>query len=191
MDTPIGKSTLGEMMPYFVVIIILLLILIFLFKILIMTFKAQKERKKQGVTVYTTFHHVNGLPIAENLLCEISSYVDRIDFKAGTTNIKLSREKITDMCIKTDTEIQKQAVSSVGGAIAGGVMFGPLGAIIGGRAKDKKVKTTTQYLIITYTGEQGELKYIGFDIKNDFLSANKLIKEFRRLNTNSGAQIEL
>ncbi len=191
MDTPIGKSTLGEMIPYFVVIIILLLMVIFSFKMIIVTSKAQKERKKQGVTVYTTFYHVNGLPIAENLLCEILSYSDRIDFKAGTTNIKLPREKITDMCIKTDTEIQKQAVSSVGGAIAGGVMFGPLGAIIGGRAKNKKVKTTTQYLIITYTGEQGELKYIGFDIKNDFLSANKLIKEFRKLNTNSGAQIEL
>ena len=176
MDTPIGKSTLGEMIPYFVVIIILLLMVIFSFKMIIVTSKAQKERKKQGVTVYTTFYHVNGLPIAENLLCEILSYSDRIDFKAGTTNIKLPREKITDMCIKTDTEIQKQAVSSVGGAIAGGVMFGPLGAIIGGRAKNKKVKTTTQYLIITYTGEQGELKYIGFDIKNDFLSANKLIK---------------
>lgn len=119
------------------------------------------------------------------------SYPDRIEFKAGTTNIKLAREKITDMCLKFDTEIQNQAVSSVGGAIAGGVMFGTLGAIIGGRAKTKKVKNTTQYLIITYAGEQGELKYIGFDIKNNPPSAAKLVKEFRELNTNSGVQIEL
>jgi hypothetical protein len=70
-------------------------------------------------------------------------------------------------------------------------MFGALGAIIGGRAKNKKVKTTTRYLIITYTGEQGELKYIGFDIKNNPPSASKLVKEFHELNTNSGVQIEL
>ena len=95
------------------------------------------------------------------------------------------------MCIKTDTEIQNQAVSSVGGAIAGGVMFGTLGAIIGGRAKTKKVKTITQYLIITYIGELGELKYIGFDIKNNSQSASKLVKEFHELNTNSGVHIDL
>lgn len=151
----------------------------------------KKKQTSTGITVYTAFHHVNGLPLAENLLCEVFSYPDRIEFKAGTTNIKLAREKITDMCLKFDTEIQNQAVSSIGGAIAGGVVFGTLGAIIGGRAKNKKVKTTTQYLIITYTGEQGELKYIGFDIKNNPPSAAKLVKEFRELNTNSGVQIEL
>ena len=154
--------------------------------------KAQKaELQQSGLLLYMAFDHVNGLPIPENFSCEIKSYQDRLDFKAGTTNIKLPREKITDMCIKTDTEIQNQTVSSVGGAIAGGVMFGTLGAIIGGRVKTKKVKTTTQYLIITYTGEQGDLKYIGFDIKNNPPSAAKLVKEFRELNTNSRVQIEL
>lgn len=198
MNTPIGKSTLGELLPNFIVIGIGLLLIIFCIIMIIATSKIRKERKQQmnnlknqGLSVYTAFHHVNGLPIAENLLCEVFSYPDRIEFNIGTTNIKLTRNKITDMCIKTDVEIQKQAVSSVGGAIAGGVMFGPLGAIIGGRAKNKKVKTTTQYLIITYTGEQGELKYIGFDIKNNPFSATKLVNEFKKLNTTSGIQIEL
>lgn len=182
----------------FIVIGVLTLFIIFCVRMFVVTSKAKKEGKKkmknlknQGLSVYAAFHHVNGLPLAENLLCEVFSYPDRIEFKAGTTNIKLAREKITDMCLKFDTEIQNQAVSSIGGAIAGGVMFGTLGAIIGGRAKNKKVKTTTQYLIITYTGEQGELKYIGFDIKNNPPSAAKLVKEFRELNTNSGVQIEL
>lgn len=198
MNTPIGKSTIGEMLPFFIVIGVLTLFIIFCVRMFVVTSKAKKEGKKkmmnlknQGLSVYAAFHHVNGLPLAENLLCEVFSYPDRIKFKAGTTNIKLAREKITDMCLKFDTEIQNQAVSSIGGAIAGGVMFGTLGAIIGGRAKNKKVKTTTQYLIITYTGEQGELKYIGFDIKNNPPSAAKLVKEFRELNTNSGVQIEL
>lgn len=44
------------------------------------------------------------------------------------------------MCIKTDKEIQQQYVSSVGGAVGGAVLFGPLGAITGGRAKKKTVK---------------------------------------------------
>ena len=75
--------------------------------------------KEDGLSLHAAFHHVNGLPIAENLICEIFSYPDRIEFKSGTTSIKLAREKITDACIKTDTEIQKQMVSSIGGRSCG------------------------------------------------------------------------
>lgn len=55
-----------------------------------------------------TLLHINGLPIAENLLYQIQYYPDRIEFKSRTTSITLERNKITDMCIKTDVEIQKQ-----------------------------------------------------------------------------------
>lgn len=189
--TSISSGNFPEWLPPLIIIPIM----IFIIAGIVNASKKKKTRKAElqqsGLLIYTAFNHVSGLPIPENLSCEIRSYEDRIDFKAGTTNIKLPRKKITDMCIKTDTEIQNQVVSSVGGAIAGGVMFGTLGAIIGGRAKNKKVKTTTQYLVITYIGEQGGLKYIGFDIKNNLPSAAKLVKEFRELNTNSGVQIEL
>ena len=154
-------------------------------------FGKKKEKKNfEGITIYTAFHHVNGLPIPENVLCEVFSYPDRIDFKSGTTEIKLPKEKITDISIKTDTEIQQQLVSSAGGAIAGAMLFGSLGAIIGGRVKTKKVKTTTNYLIITYKSEN-ELKYIGFDIQNNPSSADTLVKEFQKSNSASGVKIEL
>ena len=154
-------------------------------------FGKKKEKKNfEGITIYTAFHHVNGLPIPENVLCEVFSYPDRIDFNSGTTEIKLPKEKITDISIKTDTEIQQQLVSSAGGAIAGAMLFGSLGAIIGGRVKTKKVKTTTNYLIITYKSEN-ELKYIGFDIQNNPSSADKLVKEFQKSNSASGVKIEL
>lgn len=65
---------------------------------------------------------------------------DRYIFTSGTMNFELEKSKITDMCIKTDKEIQQQYVSSVGGAVGGAVLFGPLGAITGGRAKKKTVK---------------------------------------------------
>jgi len=199
MNAPLGKSTFGEMLPLFIILGIFIFLIIFCIKMLIITLKAKKERKiyiqtlkNQGVSIYAVFQHVHGLPLAESTLCEIFSYADRIEFKANSAVIKLAREKITDMCLKYDTEIQNQTVSSVGGAIVGGVMFGTLGAIIGGRAKNKEVKTTTQYLIITYIGEQGELKYIGFETAYNYSSsAVKLVKEFRELNTNSRIQIDL
>ncbi len=61
----------------------------------------KKKQNFEGITIYTAFHHINGLPLAENLLCEVFSYPDRVEFKAGTTNIKLNREKITDMCMNS------------------------------------------------------------------------------------------
>lgn len=152
-----------------------------------------KKKEKQsfdGLTIYTALHHIHGLPIAENTLCEVFSYPDRIEFKAGTTNIQLQKEKITDMCIKTDVDIQNQAVSSVGGAVAGAAIFGTLGAIIGGRIKTKKVKTVTNYLIISYKSDK-ELKYIGFDTVNNPVLASKLVKEFQSNGTTSSVNIEL
>lgn len=187
----ISSESFPEWLPPLIIIPIMILIIVGIVSANKKKQARKVELQQSGFLQYSAFHHVNGLPIPENLLCEIRSYKDRVEFKAGTTNIKLPREKITDMCLKFDTEIQNQTISSIGGTIAGGVMFGTLGAIIGGRAKNKKMKTTSQYLIITYTGEHGELKYIGFDVKNNPLSAVKLIKEFQELNKNSGIQIDL
>ena len=46
------------------------------------------------------------------------------------------------------------------------------------------------YLIITYRSDE-ELKYIGFDTKNNPPSAVKLVNEFKQNNSSSGVQIEL
>ena len=135
--------------------------------------------------------HVNGLPIAEGVNCKITMEADRFIFSSGSMNFELEKLKITDMCIKTDVEIQKQAVSSAGGAVAGGLAFGPLGAIIGGRVKTKNIRTATHYLIITYTDNRGKLAYIGFEVTNSLTAAGKLITEFRKLNSTSGIQINL
>lgn len=198
MDTPIGKSTSGEMLPLFILIGVLLLFIIFCIKMIRVTSKAQKSRKQQqsalkaqGMSICATFTHVNGLPISENLFCEVISFPNRIEFKAGTTNITLAREKITDMCIKTDVEIHQQYVSSIGGAVGGAVLFGPLGAMIGGRSKKKTDKKRHSYLIITYIGDQSELKYIGFDATINTIAATKLVAEFHRLNQNAEVRIQL
>lgn len=154
--------------------------------------KQQQEKPAQSDdSIHISLSHVHGLPLTENALCEIITYPDNIKFKSGTTEINLARNKITDMCFKTDAEIQEQAVSSAGGAVAGAMMFGPLGAMIGGRAKTKKVIKTTQYLIITYLNQQGEISFIGFDSTYNFRSARKLVDEFRKLNTTSGIRIDL
>lgn len=126
-----------------------------------------------------TMKHVNGLPIAENMDCTITSADDKFIFSSGSMHFELDKSKITDICIKTEQEIQEQYVSSVGGAVGGAMLFGTLGAMIGGRAKKKKVKNETHhYLIITY--QSPEVKYIGFEIGLSLSSAYRFVDDFKQ-----------
>lgn len=140
--------------------------------------KAARMIKHQENLKTCAMKHVNGLPIAENINCNITSTDDKFIFSSGTMHFELDKSKITDMCIKTDTEIHQQYVSSIGGAIGGAVLFGPLGAMLGGRAQKKTVKHETHnYLIITY--QSSEIKYIGFEIGRSMASANIYINDFK------------
>ena len=128
-------------------------------------------------SVWVTFRHINGLPIAEGAACSVYSYPDRLDFVSGTMRFSLAKSKVTDVCARTEREIYQQYVSSAGGAVGGALLFGPLGAIIGGRVKKKADVKTRTYLIITYMTE-GEVKYVGFDTTGHHSAPQKLIQEF-------------
>lgn len=67
----------------------------------------------------------------------------------------------------------------LGGAVGGAVLFGPLGAIIGGRAKKKTDKTVHLCLIITYMTDN-EVKYIGLENMGMSNGINKVIDEFKK-----------
>lgn len=186
MNKPMGKSTVGEMLPLLLIIAILILILIFSIRMIVKTSKVRSINKAKksalkadGASIICTFLHINGLPIAENAVCQLISFPDHYDFISGNMNFSLSKNKVTDVCCKTETEIKKQYVSSIGGAVGGAVLFGPLGALIGGRAKKKTDKTVHLYLIITYMTDN-EVKYIGLENIGMTNSINKIIEEYKK-----------
>ena len=135
--------------------------------------------------------HACGLPIAEGLTCTILSYSDRLDITSGTAHITLNKSKITDMCVKKETDIQKQYVSSAGGAVGGALLFGAAGALIGGMAHKKTIRSTSNYLIITYKKETGSISYLAFRVGMATLSATMLAQEFHRDHPNAGVNLEL
>ena len=192
MDTQVGQTTVGSLIPYFIVIAILMLFIAFCIKMTIATSKIKKQQKtnikrlkSQGLIQQCVANHVYGLPVAEGLFCTISFFKDYIEFISGTTHVTLSNDKITDMCIKSEAEIQQQYVSSIGGAVGGAMLLGPIGAMIGGRAKKKTTKNTNSYLIITYKNKDNALDYIGLNISDCVWQISKLVGEFRKNNTNS------
>ena len=115
--------------------------------------------------------HATGLPLAQDVPCVLSFQPDWISINSGGNAFRIAYSKITDMQVVTDVEIQKQYVSSIGGAIGGAVLFGTLGAIVGGRAKERTTKNTEYYFVITYK-KDGSLEAASFRLA-DALAAQK------------------
>ncbi|WP_162868789.1 hypothetical protein, partial [Klebsiella pneumoniae] len=64
-----------------------------------------------------------GLPINEDAETYLYRCEDKVVFERNENTYELELEKIKDITIKTDIEIQKSYVSSVGGAVGGYVLF--------------------------------------------------------------------
>ncbi|MGN4127620.1 hypothetical protein ACMGD3_21820 [Lysinibacillus sphaericus] len=110
--------------------------------------------------------HMAGLPIAEGAEIFVYRCKDKVIFERNQDTVELEINKVRDILLKTDVEIQKSYVSSAGGAVGGYVLFGPLGAMIGGRTKEKKSTITEKYLIFGYE-KNGELDYISMEVTDE------------------------
>lgn len=111
--------------------------------------------------------HMAGLPVSEGAEIYLYRCKDKVIFERNRDAFELKASSMKDILLKTDVEIQKSYVSSVGGAVGGYVLFGPLGAMVGGRAKEKKSKTEEKYLIFDYLNKDGAQDFISFEATNE------------------------
>lgn len=151
--------------------------------------KSKNEMVKDEWSRTFPCEHITGLPLAQGSACTIVFNDDGISIDGGGNVFRVAFDRVTDLQIKSDVDIQKNYVSSVGGAVGGAVLFGPLGAIIGGRAKEKRTKTAEYYLIITYN-KDGAVDYLSFHIFGN-LKTGKLIQRYRPLLSGQKATIDL
>ncbi len=157
--------------------------------------KKLKDFIDSGIVVRAEFQHLAGLQVSDFIPCIIDITADAYKFVASNINFSLPRNKITDVCIKTKTEVQKQYVSSIGGAALGGALFGLAGAAYGGRATAKTLKNISNFLVITYYGEnETDIKTIVFGIsknnnqplsktaplRGNMPTAKKIVKDFNK-----------
>ena len=148
---------------------------------------ANKARMKKSLVC----KHVAGLPLAENAACTVFFEDAGLSIAGGGSDFNVAYDKITDISIKTDVEIQKQYVSSAGGAVGGAMLFGPLGAIVGGRAKQKTSKNIDHYIIVTYLRNES-IDYLSFHIEVlQTPRAGSLIKESRGLLNKQRVTVDL
>jgi hypothetical protein len=131
----------------------------------------------KNASVMTILSHAAGLPVSEDIPCELYYCVDHIEIIGNGIEFKLDLSKIHDICIRTSTEIHKQYVSSAGGAVGGAMLFGALGALIYGRVHQKQITDTRRFLIFTYSSG-GEIEYIAFNVTGDNKYAKAFVNEF-------------
>lgn len=127
-----------------------------------------KERQQLlGADICIKVKHMAGLPFAEGAEVFIYRCPEKVIFERNQETFELPISKVRDILNKTDVEIQKSYSSSVGGAVGGYVLFGPLGAMIGGRSKEKKSTVVEKYLIFSYTNKDNNVDYISFEVTNE------------------------
>lgn len=148
------------------------------------------EEKVKRETVNCKLQLVGGLNLAAGSICSAVCSPEFISFSASGQTFTLSPEKLIDVSVMTPQEIQTQYVSSVGGAIAGGILLGPIGAALGGSAQKKKTKIVRQYLIFAYQAD-AEVKYIVFDVTSAPQNGKKISKIYAYLKKNENKQVSL
>lgn len=114
----------------------------------------------QNVTLFKCkVNHINGLALPEGAECKVLISPANIEFRAMGQKTRLGQHKIVDVSVHTKDEIHKQYVSSAGGAVAGGMLFGVIGAAVGGSIHLKSYKENSNFLIFSYHADQ-EIKCI-------------------------------
>lgn len=151
-----------------------------------------QTHKKQQLLIVPKYklQLVGGLNLPEGTTCTTKCYDDKIDFSANGQDFSLSTDKLIDVSVMTTREIQQQYVSSIGGAVAGAVLLGPLGAILGGAAQKKNIRRNQKYLTFTYLSGE-ETKYIVFDITACSYIGNQIKQKYKYLKSQENMKISL
>ncbi len=126
------------------------------------------EKEGQTVAVEEEAYHISGLPGTSNEKCVIDVKTKMIVFDcSGHFELPMERVKGANVSpqirtIQTYNTTTKNK-PSLGGAVAGGILFGAPGAIVGGMSGKSKTKTTVQeqnvvealYITIDYINAEG------------------------------------
>ena len=111
----------------------------------------------------------------------------------GKQDTTLKYSQITDVFYGMETEIVNVSKSSISRAVAGGLLFGGVGAVVGAVSGTgtKQKKERHFYFIISYTSSTGEEKFIQFE-DTRLYRGSKVAAELKKLcNISMSDHVEL
>lgn len=127
-------------------------------------------KNTKGSVISDFFKPLHDLgPIKADMdVVDVALFDDHLELKANLKKhepITLQYSQITDVFYGQETEVVKKDRSVIGRAVAGGLLFGGVGAVVGGMSGvGKKEKEVTRLLlIISYTSKDGEDAFLQFE----------------------------
>lgn len=133
--------------------------------------------------------HLYGLNIPQNANCDLWICKDCLVIYYGAP-IVLNHSKIIASNFLTEEQLKKHYVDNTTGAIAGGLAFGTVGAIIGGGTKTVYETNKKNYLTVTYKSND-ETNSIIFDVTDSKVIAKKIVIMLNNKITSNEHVIEL
>lgn len=101
-----------------------------------------------------------------NNMYEVSLYDEYLELAGiGGLSVKLKYEQITDVFYGLEKEVKEKNKSVIGRAVAGGLLFGGAGAVVGAiSGTGKKQKTINRFMfIVSYKSQNGEDAFLTFE----------------------------
>lgn len=119
-----------------------------------------------------------------DLMYDVALYDDHLTIKIplGKQETTLKYSQITDVFYGLQTEVVSVGKSPIGRALAGGLLFGGVGAVVGAVSGTgtKEKKERHFYFIISYTSSTGEDKFIQFE-DTRLYRGSKVAAELKKL----------
>lgn len=101
-----------------------------------------------------------------NNMYEVSLHDEYLELSGiGGLSVKLKYEQITDVFYGLEKEVKEKNKSVIGRAVAGGLLFGGAGAVVGAiSGTGKKQKTINKFMfIVSYKSQNGEDAFLTFE----------------------------
>lgn len=138
-----------------------------------------------------TFLAVSGLDLPEGTRCRLAYEDSCLRVTALDHDFTLAHEKVRTAAILTHKDIRRQYVSSAGGAVAGAMLLGPLGAAMGGAVHARTVRRRDRFLVFGY-GDPGEpTRFLVFQVTQWGSRGREFVAAYKKRSGGSVTHVEL
>jgi hypothetical protein len=135
--------------------------------------------------------HSEGLGLASLVTAKLQLFPDKLIIEAANkdkTTFEIPKDRLVKAEVMIEQETFEKDKSVMGRAIVGGLLLGPVGAVVGGisgTGKKTSKKPPEIYLLVDYINSEGKDAQIAVKNTIDVFKIHKFVSEFNKLTFDS------